>query len=201
MLDQLDLAAGQRRHSSSSPPSRRTLQQEPHRGSLDAQLAELEKLRKDLNDNKNTIQEKLNKAQQLLDTGLGGRAQGHPGILQRPARTSGRTTRASIGRAHTLAHRPAERPGVRAGRQGHRVRAAPAARRSRTAGARPGPSSFDCSGLTQQAWAAAGDQAVAHHVGPGQRRPRGSPSPSSSRATWCSSTATTATSASTSATA
>ncbi|NUU24677.1 MAG: NlpC/P60 family protein [Streptomycetaceae bacterium] len=115
------------------------------------QLAQLDQLRKDLTENKNAIQEKLNKAQALLNTLTAAERQA---ILdanehEQNARDEERSSRDER-EDETLPNVPASE------------RAAKAIAFARDQIGKPygwgstGPSSYDCSGLTQAAWKAAG---------------------------------------------
>jgi cell wall-associated NlpC family hydrolase len=145
MLDQLDAQQATRLQQLAAQS--RMLQQD--RSEASSQLAELDKLRKELNENKTAIQEKLNKAQQLLNTVSAAERQA---ILDSNDHSNERTEdRSSRDTSRT------ELPNVPASE-----RAAKAIAFARNQIGKPygwgkaGPSSFDCSGLTQQAWAAAG---------------------------------------------
>lgn len=146
MLDQLDSQQATRLQQLAAQS--RMLQQD--RTEASSQLAELEKLRKDLNENKNTIQEKLNKAQQLLNTVSAAERQA---ILNSNDHTNERTSDSRSSRDNSRT----DLPNVPASE-----RAAKAIKFARDQLGKPygwgksGPASFDCSGLTQQAWAAAG---------------------------------------------
>lgn len=126
----------------------RMLQQD--RAEASAQLAELDRLRQELTGNKNAIQEKLNKAQALLNTLS---AAEREAVLRSNDHGESRDEDRSS-RDGEKAEEPA--PNVPAsGRAAIAMQFAMDQRGKPYGWGKAGPSSFDCSGLMQAAWAKA----------------------------------------------
>lgn len=150
MLDQLDAQQALKLEQIASQA--RMLQQDREEASR--QLAELDQLRKDLTANKNTIQEKLNKAQQLLNTLtkaeqqaiLDANEQAEREADERAARDQERTSTEETPSASVPA----------SGRASTAISFAMAQIGKPYGWGKAGPSSYDCSGLMQAAWAQAG---------------------------------------------
>lgn len=140
----------------------RMLQQD--RAEASRQLADLEVLRKDLNGRKDEIQAKLTKAQALLNTlSAAERAAVLESNDHEGAGDAGAGTGAGTGAgADDRASRDQPRTDVAVPDVPASERAAKAIEFARAQIGKPygwgkaGPGSFDCSGLTQSAWAAAG---------------------------------------------
>ncbi|MCF2533293.1 C40 family peptidase [Yinghuangia soli] len=155
MLDQLDSQQAARVQQIAA--AARVLQQD--RAEASAQLAALELLRKDLTAQKTAIQEKLNKAQALLNTLSEAERQA---VLQSDDHDTGEGADTRPGDRPSR-DKPAEpKPGAELPNVPASERAAQAIAFARAQLGKPygwgkaGPSSYDCSGLTQSAWAAAG---------------------------------------------
>lgn len=151
MLDQLD--AQQAVKLEQIAAQARMLQQDREEASR--QLAELDQLRKELTANKNAIQEKLNKAQALLNTLTAAERQA---ILE--ANEHAAEERAEEERAARDEERDTKSDTTTAvpasARAGVALNYAMAQIGKPYGWGKAGPSSFDCSGLMQAAWAQAG---------------------------------------------
>ncbi|MEU8136247.1 C40 family peptidase [Streptodolium elevatio] len=147
MLDQIDSQQATRLEQIAAQA--RMLQQD--RAEASQQLADLDALRKDLNGKKNEIQEKLNKAQALLNTLTEAERQA---VLESNDHADEERTDDRAGRDKPEAEEPL--PNVPAsGRAAVAVDFAMDQRGKPYGWGKAGPSSFDCSGLMQAAWAKA----------------------------------------------
>ncbi|WTX00909.1 NlpC/P60 family protein (plasmid) [Streptomycetaceae bacterium NBC_01309] len=148
MLDQIDSQQATRLEQIAAQA--RMLQQD--RAEASQQLADLDALRKDLNGKKTEIQDKLNKAQSLLNTLTEAERQA---VLDSndhsdDARTDDRGSRDKTEEPETpLPNVPAS------GRAAVAIDFAMAQKGKPYGWGKAGPSSFDCSGLMQAAWAKA----------------------------------------------
>ncbi|WP_436773342.1 NlpC/P60 family protein [Yinghuangia sp. YIM S09857] len=146
MLDQIDSQQATRLEQIAAQA--RMLQQD--RAEASQQLADLDALRKDLNGKKNEIQEKLNKAQTLLNTLT---------EAERQAVLDSNEHAEEEARADERADRDKPEPPVTnvpvSGRAGVAVDFAMDQQGKPYGWGKAGPSSFDCSGLMQAAWAKA----------------------------------------------
>ncbi|MDI2126801.1 C40 family peptidase [Yinghuangia seranimata] len=144
MIDQLDSQQATKLQQIAAQA--RMLQQD--RAEASAQLAELDGLRQDLNAKKGEIQEKLNKAQTLLNTLTAAERQK---VLDAADQADSRTTdRSSRDNSRT------DLPNVPASPRAAEAIAFARAQIGKPYGwGKEGPASFDCSGLTKAAWAAA----------------------------------------------
>jgi cell wall-associated NlpC family hydrolase len=144
MLDQLDSQQASRLEQIAAQA--RMLQQD--RAEASAQLAELDELRKNLGTQKTEIQAKLNKAQTQLNT---------LSAAERQAILDSNDHATNNDRASRDEPREeVQLPDVPASERAAKAIAFARAQIGKPYGwGKAGPSSFDCSGLTQQAWAAA----------------------------------------------
>ncbi|UGQ14553.1 NlpC/P60 family protein [Yinghuangia sp. ASG 101] len=150
MLDQLDAQQAVKLEQISSQA--RMLQQDREEASR--QLAELDQLRKDLTANKNAIQEKLNKAQQLLNTLTEAERQA---ILEANEHAEAEQRAADERAARDQAREESDTSTVPASERAKVALNFAMAQIGKPYGwGKAGPSSFDCSGLMQAAWAQAG---------------------------------------------
>ena len=139
----------------------RVLQQD--RSEASGQLQELEKLRADLNANKAEIQRKLAEANKLLNTLSEAQRQAvldsneHEAEAEAEERAS--EDRSSRSKTETTTEEEDDAPAANvpaSGRAGAAISYAMAQIGKPYVSGAEGPSSFDCSGLTQSAWKAAG---------------------------------------------
>ncbi|MFF7246605.1 NlpC/P60 family protein [Embleya sp. NPDC008237] len=128
----------------------RVLQQD--RTEASSQLAELEKLRTELNKNKTEIQAKLAEAQRLLNTLT---EQQKKAVLDSDEH-EGDTTRGNDRSSRDKAETPPATNIPASGRAAAAIAFARAQIGKAYVSGAEGPSSYDCSGLTQASWKAAG---------------------------------------------